>query len=193
MSQMAIRLGAALLVAATAGACSDGPVAAPASNADIRAATQLDGPSFSHEVTQAPRKIVMLDDCLASDAAWPGGCTLASGRVTFTQFQAVLPKGHPAWRNEPSYLKIGEQKDVKIANEGGRTHTFTHVAQYGNGIVPNANRPGEAIAPECLNSATRLASLLAPGQSARLEDLAPGIHKYMCCFHPWMIAEIRVL
>ena len=192
MSHSGKRLTAILLAAIAAGACSEGPVAVPASK-DIESTAQFEQPSYSNGIIEAPRKIAMRDDCMASDPAWPGGCSLETGSVTFLQFAAVLPKGHPAWRNEPSYLKVKDDKNIKISNEGGRPHTFTRVAQYGNGIVPTANRPGEAIAPECLNTATRLASLLAPGQSSEVQPLEPGIHKFMCCFHPWMIAEIRVL
>lgn len=149
-------------------------------------------PSHSAETTHAPRKVAMLDDCDSSNT-WPGGCNLAGGIVTFTQFQASLPLGHPSWRFQPSYMKVSDGKNIHISNDGGRPHTFTPVAAYGGGIVPTANRPGQTAVPECVNPATRLPTLLAGGESMRIEDLAPGIHKYMCCFHPWMIAEIRVL
>jgi plastocyanin len=157
-----------------------------------KSASPADEPAFSAATTHAPRKIAMLDDCDPSNT-WPGGCTLAGGIVTFAQFQAALPLGHPSWRNQPSYLRVTAGKDIHISNDGGRPHTFTRVAAYGGGIVPAANRPDQAVAPECLNPATRLPTLLAGGGSMRIEDLEPGIHKYMCCFHPWMIAEIRVL
>lgn len=152
----------------------------------------VDGPLYSAQTTNGPRKIALLDDC-SPGSVWNGGCSLPGGSVTIQQFQADLPKGHASWRNEPSYLKISSGKGVKISNEGGRPHTFTRVAAYGAGIVPPLNWPGESIAPECLNSATRLASLLAGGESMVLEDLEPGVHKFMCCFHPWMVGEIRVL
>ncbi len=151
-----------------------------------------DQPVYSAETTHSPRRIAMLDDCDASNT-WPGGCNLAGGIVTLAQFQASLPLGHASWRNQPAYLKVTAGKDVHISNDGGRPHTFTRVDAYAGGINPTANRPGQAVAPECLNPATRLPTLLAGGESMKLEDLEPGIHKYMCCFHPWMIAEIRAL
>ena len=162
------------------------------SEASAHGAVAPDAPAYSFETTNAPRKIALLDDCDSSNT-WPGGCTLDGGLVTFTQFQASLPLGHPAWRNDPSYLRVTAGKDVHVHNEGGRPHSFTRVAAYGGGIVPNANRPGQVVAPECANAATRLPTVLAGGQSMKLDDLETGIHKYMCCFHPWMIAEIRVL
>jgi len=178
-------IGIALAVAGCSGKDLPSEAAAPGS-------VSVDGPRYSAGTTKGPRKIALLDDC-SQASVWNGGCSLPGGTVTIEQFAADFPKGHASWRNEPSYLKIDPNKNVKISNEGGRPHTFTRVAAYGAGIVPQANWPGEPIAPECLNSATRLASLLAGGESMVIEDLEPGIHKYMCCFHPWMVAEIRVL
>jgi plastocyanin len=162
------------------------------SEAAVEGPAAPQAPSYSFETTNAPRKIALLDDCDASNT-WPAGCNLQGGIVSLAQFQAALPLGHPSWRNEPSYLRVSEGKDVHVHNEGGRPHSFTEVAAYGGGINPVLNRPGQTATPECANAATRLPTVLAGGQSMKLEDLETGIHKYMCCFHPWMIAEIRVL
>jgi len=138
-----------------------------------------------------PRRISVLDDCDPTDPGWTptGGCFLADGLVTFAEFFAAAPIGHPSWRNEPSYLKIKANKNVQVINNGGRDHTFTEVATFGGGIVPPLNLPGQAAVPECANLGP---SLVTPGAELRLEDLQPGVHKYQCCFHPWMRAEIRV-
>ena len=138
-----------------------------------------------------PRRISVLDDCDPTDPGWTptGGCFLLDGQVTFAQFFAAAPIGHPAWRNDPSYMKIKADKNVQVINNGGRDHTFTAVADFGGGIVFPLNLPGQATVPECGNFGS---SLLTPGAELRLEDLQPGIHKYQCCFHPWMRAEIRV-
>lgn len=187
-NSVGLRCAAGVAVLTVSVGCSDRatPVEVPASSlspADARLTTSA--------AERGPRKIAVLDDCLASDP-WNGGCTLATGTVTLAQFQADFPRGHAAWRNDPSYMKISTDKDVKIVNEGGRSHTFTEVAAYRGGIIPMANIPGQTVAPECANAATRNASLLAPGESMRLENIPSGTHKYMCCFHPWMTAEIRV-
>ena len=186
--QLVTGTAGAIMLALFAGACSTNelPSEARANRIEVPEA-----PLYSAGTTNGPRKIALLDDCLIGDP-WPGGCSLPGGTVSFAQFSAELPRGHAAWRNEPSYMKIKAGKDVKIANDGGRTHTLTEVAAYGGGIVPNANWPGVTVAPECLNAATRNASLLLPGQSMDLDDMEAGTHKYQCCFHPWMIAEIRV-
>jgi plastocyanin len=179
----------AILASLLAGACAGSDLP---SEASTKSSLVADEPRFSAETTNGPRKIALLDDCLPTDA-WNGGCTLKGGTVSLAQFQAAAPLGHPAWRNEPSYMKISDGKDVRITNEGGRPHTFTRVAAYGGGILPPLNRPGQVVAPECANVATRLASLLVGGASMEIEGLEPGNHKFMCCFHPWMIAEVRVL
>ena len=141
--------------------------------------------------SDGPRKISVLDDCDPADPAWTptGGCVLVDGEVSFAEFFGAAPVGHPAWRNDPAYLKIKAAKTLKVSNDGGRDHTFTEVANWGGGIVPPLKLPGQATVPECADLA---ASLITPGAEMRLQDLEPGVHKYQCCFHPWMRAEIRV-
>ena len=145
-------------------------------------------------------KIAILDNCEPTDPGWTptGGCTLKpkQGDVSFEEFFALLSSplsvavvGHPSWRNEPSYLSIKAGTDVRVVNEGGRPHTFTKVANFGGGNVPvPALNQGLIPAPECLVPAPQV---LAPGQRQELE-LAPGLHKFQCCIHPWMRAAIRV-
>jgi hypothetical protein len=72
---------------------------------------------------------------------------------------------------------------------GGRTHTFTEVAAYGNGVVPPLNPNTQPPVPECGDFSE---SVLAPGASLKIDGLEKGVHKYQCCFHPWMRAEVRV-
>jgi plastocyanin len=55
--------------------------------------------------------------------------------------------------------------------------------------VPPLNAPGDTTVPECGDFTE---SFLPPGGELKLEALQPGVHKYQCCFHPWMRAEIRV-
>jgi hypothetical protein len=62
-----------------------------------------------------------------------GGCLLKDGDVTFAEFTDLLDSvlsptvvGHPAWRFEPSFVSIEEpHQTVRVANHGGRGHTFT--------------------------------------------------------------------
>ena len=96
--------------------------------------------------------------------------------------------GHPAWRNEPSYLSIGTGRPVTITNDGGRVHTFTRVAHFGGGRVPPLNR-SLVPAPECLTSGGDVPA----GGRTQVDGLDPGVHRFQCCFHPWMRATVRVV
>ena len=79
-----------------------------------------------------------------------------------------------------------------MRNEGGRLHTFTEVAQFGGGRVPPLNI-GLTMAPECqLAMGAMDPNEVPPGARRRLDGLAPGVHRFMCCIHPWMRATIRV-
>src|SRR5687768_2085619 len=121
-------------------ACSDDPVsqsgrAAPPSvapGASFAASGGLGGPN-----DRGPKRyIAVLDDCDPDDPSWAetGGCVRRNGAVTNAEFTAFLASplslsvvGHPAWRNEPSYVKVGAGESVRVTNEGGRGHTFTAV------------------------------------------------------------------
>ena len=73
-------------------------------------------------------------------------------------------------------------------NKGGREHTFAEVTNFGGGFVPLLNI-GLNPAPECTPGN---ATPLLPGATVKLTGLAPGLHQYQCCIHPWMRATIRV-
>lgn len=145
------------------------------------------------------RKIAVLDNCDPHDAAWAptGGCVRRGGDVTNAEFGAFLRSpltvppngilvGHPSWRNEPSYLSMELHGNLRVKNEGGRLHTFTEVAQFGGGRVPPLNI-GLTPAPECAGAVN-----LAPGAQQTFGNLSIGVHRFMCCIHPWMRAVVRV-
>src|SRR5215470_9658506 len=94
------------------------------------------------------QKVHLLDDCDPQDPAWAptGGCTLKDGDVTVAEFNAELVSpladaviGHQAWRFDPAYLDIESDETLRVKNKGGRTHTFTEVAQFGGGRVDALN------------------------------------------------------
>jgi plastocyanin len=144
------------------------------------------------------RKIAIRDDCDPTDPAWAptGGCFLEDGDVRFAEFGVELQSplaptsviGHQAWRNDPPYLKIREGELVRVRNRGGRTHTFTEVANFGAGKIPNPGlNKGLLLAPECPTSTD-----LPPGTGVTLTNLAEGNHRFQCCIHPWMRAIVKV-
>ena len=67
-----------------------------------------------------------------------------------------------------------------------RTHTFTEVANFGGGKVPQLSE-GLTPAPECAASVN-----IAPGERVVLQGLTEGDHLYQCCIHPWMRALVKV-
>ncbi len=144
-------------------------------------------------------KVAVLDDCDSTDSAWAsvGGCTLQKGAVTFAEFNAFLPLGHPAWRFEPMYIKVEPFKEVEVRNNGGRGHTFTRVAAYGGGFVPVLNNPPtSSVIPECAGGLANPAvagTFLAPDARLTVSGLTEGTHRFQCCIHPWMRAAIKVI
>jgi hypothetical protein len=146
------------------------------------------------------RFIAIRDDCDPTDPMWTalGGCLLRRGNVRFAEFADELDSpfstavvGHQAWRNDPPYLVIRRGKTIRVRNEGGRTHTFTKVAEFQGGKVPPP--PGDGLnkglvpADECLRSTDILA-----GDGTRVSGLGVGNHRFQCCIHPWMRAIVKV-
>jgi plastocyanin len=143
------------------------------------------------------RHIAIRDDCDPRDPAWNavGGCTLRRGDVSFAEFNGELDSplaaavvGHQAWRMDPSYLKIRAGTTVRVTNRGGRPHTFTKVAAFGGGKVPNpALNEGLVTAPECPGSVD-----IPPGGRMNISGLTVGNHRFQCCIHPWQRALVKV-
>jgi plastocyanin len=144
------------------------------------------------------RKIAIRDDCDPRDPGWAptGGCALEKGDVPFAEFGLELQSplaptsviGHQAWRNDPPYLKIRAGESVRVRNGGGRIHTFTEVADFGGGRVPNPLlNKGLVTAPECPTSTD-----IPPGTGVTLRNLKEGNHRFQCCIHPWMRAIVKV-
>jgi plastocyanin len=149
------------------------------------------------------REVVLRDDCDPTDPGWAptGGCNRPEGDVNLAEFNSLrlsplAPSviGHPAWWFDPNYLKAKAGQRLKISNEGGRTHTFTEVANFGGGRVPPLNASQVGIppltpAPECLASGV----VDIPGGGKEVVDgLTPGNHRFQCCIHPWMRTLVKV-
>ena len=89
----------------------------------------------------AAKRVEMRDACDSvtfNDHFGAGACQDVGGDVTVEEFLSsnVLPEGHPAWTNEPSYLRIKTGERGKVTNKGGEPHTFTEVAAFGGGFIP---------------------------------------------------------
>jgi hypothetical protein len=167
----------------------------------IGAATLLVATAFGgSDGSSGGRQIAIRDDCDPNDPAWDavGGCALRRGDVTVEEFDEELQSpladavvGHQAWRFDPTYLKIREGQSVRVRNRGGRPHTFTEVAEFGGGFVPELNF-GLDPAPECEPPAGPQ-GIIPPGEGTRVSGLAADNHRFQCCIHPWQRALIKVL
>jgi plastocyanin len=144
-------------------------------------------------------RITILDNCDPKDPGWAptGGCLIKKGDVSFAEFGAFLFSplgpggiliGHPSWRNSPSYLSVDSDDKIRVVNKGGRVHTFTEVAQFGGGRVPPLNG-GLGPAGACVTAGV---VDLATGDRQVYKNLAPGVHRFQCCIHPWMRAVVRI-
>lgn len=199
-----MKFGCTALLALGVAACADDPVRTESTEQDLLAASSGSGGSDRRDSGRSGnRQIAMLDDCDKRDPAWGpiGGCT-KRGDVTVEEFREFLNSplypttvvGHPAWANQPSYVKLVEGRRIRVSNEGGRLHTFTKVAEYGGGRAPDpALNKGLVMAPECaLLPGMVDRSAVPPGGRLELKDLAEGDHKFQCCLHPWMRALVKV-
>jgi hypothetical protein len=149
------------------------------------------------------RQIAIRDDCDPRDPAWnpTGGCKLRRGDVTFAEFREELVSplaasvvGHQAWRFDPSYLKLEEGQSVRVRNRGGRDHTFTKVAEFGGGSIPDPELNfGLIRAPECEPVPVGPRGVVPPDGRTTVSGLAVGNHRFQCCIHPWQRALIKVL
>ena len=155
------------------------------------------------EAQDGSQQVVVLDECdpaTFNEAFGLGTClNVVSGvGVTVLNFLAALPAGHPAWLFHPTSTVTIKKKDtLRVVNQGGETHTFTEVAEFGGGFIPELNNPPNAPAvPECaggyVNNADLASMRLIQGSSRELSGLTKGLHRFQCCVHPWMQMEIEV-
>lgn len=150
------------------------------------------------------RTVIASDDCdptTFNAAVGPGTC-VGSGRTTFARFIAEVTSHQlaPLWSYTPHDSDLPVGNHLSIHNRGGETHTFTKVAQFGGGFVPELNvlSGNPTPAPECLRPPSQVnifveAGETDPGPTAGSSILPVGQEvKFQCCIHPWMRVRIRV-
>jgi len=140
--------------------------------------------------------LTLLDRCEPESfnaALGPGTC-VGDGNVTFGAFIAELVKKqtHHQWRNQPTHVALKSGRLITLTNVGGEVHTFTPVAEFGGGFIPDLNNlSGNPIpAPECLEFGTL--QFLPAGSVTPVAGLPEGTHHFMCCIHPWMRTTAEV-
>jgi plastocyanin len=165
----------------------------PASTTAPRSAM---GSTSLHAAVPRTQPVEMLDDCdpaTFNAVIGPGTCQKNHPGLTFSKFiqQLIDNQNAPAWRNAPSSLTLTLGSTLSAINRGGEVHTFTRVAAFGGGVVPDLNAIlGLSPRPECLNAAPD--EFLPPGGVDNETANTPGTKYYQCCIHPWMRTTVVV-
>lgn len=150
---------------------------------------------------QGEKKIRMYDDCepVSFNAVIGPGTCIGNGRTTFGEFIEELEETQDVktWRNQPSQMHVNIGRETLIENRGGEVHTFTRVAAFGGGFIPDLNGiSGNPVpAPECLNFASIVfipPGATADGPTAGTSEAPVGINRFQCCIHPWMRTVMEV-
>ena len=150
---------------------------------------------------QGTKKFRMYDDCepTSFNAVLGDGACIGKGHTTFAEFIAELEETGDVhtWRNQPSDSHVNSGHDTVIENRGGEVHTFTAVANFGGGFVPDLNGiSGNPVpAPECLDFGSMVfipAGSTQEGPTAGSAELPVGTNNFQCCIHPWMRTVIEV-
>jgi plastocyanin len=152
------------------------------------------------------KRVRILDDCdpaTFNAVIGPGTCT-GDGETTFADFFAQLKRDGAAedWEFKPGDFHVNVGDDINAVNKGGEFHTFTRVAEFGGGCVPELNEPlGLTPVAEC-NDLVDINGQMVPkafvetgvgvGGNLHVHVLDPGTHKYECLIHPWMRAVVEV-
>ncbi len=123
--------------------------------------------------------------------------------TTFPDFIGELQaKGRAdGWAFTPSrpYAVVGDV--LRLQGKGGEFHSFTPVAHFGGGCVPELNALlGLTPVPECTQTVVVdgkkvpkiIATGIVPGQTVDVPVDATGTHRYQCLIHPWMHAVVQV-
>ena len=105
------------------------------------------------------------DDCdpATFDAVLGAGACVGDGDTLFADFFAQLAEERTAdkWRNHPDETHIDDDEGLLVTNQGGEGHTFTMVAAFGPGCVPEVNGvlgltgPHAAPCPDSLGGVSR--------------------------------------
>lgn len=150
---------------------------------------------------QGDKKFRMLDDCEPTtfNAVLGDGACIGNGHTTFGEFIEELEETQDVhtWRNQPSQAHLNVGRPTEIENRGGEVHTFTKVAAFGGGFIPDLNAlSGNPVpAPECLDFGSMVfipAGATEEGPTAGSSDLPVGTSRFQCCIHPWMRTTIEV-
>jgi plastocyanin len=147
-------------------------------------------------------QVVALDECdptTFNAALGPDFCKNISlgAFTTLSDLFSEAQAGHPdkKWDFEPDTVHMKEGTILSIVDQGGEPHTFTEVAHFGGGFIPELNGPGEKTVPECSGGFAKIKvarTRLLQGSTVQLTGLSKGEHDFQCCIHPWMRVKVEV-
>jgi plastocyanin len=144
------------------------------------------------------RSVQILDACdpaTFNAALGEGACVRKGGGVKFEKLvDQLITKGEaPAWRFSPGQLKLDAGGTITARNRGGEFHTFSEVAAFGGGCIPEINELlGLEPVPECAIGDIFVTTGVPPGASLTTDALAAGEHRFMCLIHPWQRTTARL-
>ena len=131
------------------------------------------------------RTVSMMDACDGPSFTAMGILCTRNGGVSFGDlFGQLAAQGFAgAWHNAPSQMDAKVGLTLLAVNRGGEAHTFTKVAKFGGGFVPEINAVLHLTpTPECLAEN----NVILPGGTDADDVVQPGTTLYQCCIHPWM-------
>ena len=151
----------------------------------------------------ADQKVIKVKDgcdpATFNAALGEGACVRDGGgaRVEFEDLIAKLQKKGSEWHWRFSHKKVHIDADESlhiVFDKGGEGHTFTEVAAFGPGCVPEINDLIGAVgapAADCTEAVEP--TYVGPGrESFDISGLGGGTHYFECLIHPWMQTTVVV-
>lgn len=140
------------------------------------------------------RVVKVQDDCdqATFDAVVGPGTCVGDGRTLFADFLAEFQAegSVDGWAFSRPDFNIDAGGSIDAVNQGGEFHTFTQVAQFGNGCVPLLNADDSPPVVDCNALGD---SAVLPGQTRTFTVPATsGTVLYQCAIHPWMRSVVDV-
>ena len=142
------------------------------------------------------KRVEVRDDCdpaTFNAALGPGAC-VGEGETTIEEFSAEFERTGAVddWDFKPDDFHIDHGDRIRAVSTGGEFHTFTEVAEFGDGCVPDLNGEVSTPVPECRDEELFFATAMPPGARLTVAGLDPGTHRFECLIHPWMRSVVEV-
>ena len=165
-------------------------------------------PALAHD---GGRTIELRDECDAAtfnaagipcDPRYGGDVTLAElfEELTEDPQDVLADREARGWGFSPRSAEVDRGERLVLRSRGGEAHSFTEVARFGAGCVPDLNVVFGFTAPHpvCSTDADGdhvpdwVTGIVPPGGRTELGRLARGTHRFECMIHPWMRTTLRV-